>query len=81
MADNNKGIYRYMKYSVIGIEMAMSVVAGGAIGYGLDLWLGTEPWMMVIWLIFGVVAGFRSLYRMSKRIMSEMEKDDDQGPD
>lgn len=81
MAEEKSGMFKYMKYSVIGIELAMSVVVGGAIGYGLDLWLGTEPWMMVFWLLCGVTAGFRSLYRTSKKIMREMEKDGDQGPD
>jgi len=81
MAEQKSGIFKYMKYSVIGIEMAMAVVVGGAIGYFLDLWLGTEPWMMLFWLICGVIAGFRSLYRMSKRIMNEMEHNGHQGPD
>lgn len=81
MADKKPGIYKAMKYSVIGIEMAMSVIVGGFIGYWLDVWLGTDPWMMIFWVICGVIAGFRSLYRMSKRIMKEMEQNGDQGPD
>jgi len=81
MAEQKNGMFKYMKYSVIGIEMAMSVVVGAAIGYFLDIWLGTEPWMMLLWLIFGVIAGFRALYRTAKRIMKEMEKDDNQGSD
>lgn len=81
MADNKGGMFKYMKYSLVGIEMAMSVVVGGAIGYWLDLWLGTEPWMLLFWAICGIIAGFRSLYRTAKRIMNEMEKDGDQGSD
>ena len=68
-------MFKYMKYSIVGIELAMSIVVGAAIGYGLDLWLGTDPWMMIFWLLCGVIAGFRSLYRTSIRIMKEMEKD------
>ncbi len=70
-----------MKYSVVGIEMAMSVIVGGAIGYGLDLWLGTDPWMMIFWVICGVIAGFRSLYRTSIKIMREMQENDNQESD
>ncbi len=81
MAEEKSGMFKYMKYSVIGIEMAMSVVVGAAIGYWLDIWLGTEPWMMVIWLLFGVIAGFRALYITAKRIMKEMENDEHQGSD
>jgi len=81
MADNKTGMFKYMKYSVIGIELAMSIVVGAAIGYALDLWLGTEPWMMVFWLLCGVIAGFRSLYRTTKKIMAEMQKDDNERSD
>ncbi|MBU2647636.1 AtpZ/AtpI family protein [bacterium] len=81
MGQKKSGMFKYMKYSVIGIEMAMSVVVGAAIGYWLDQWLGTEPWMLVFWLICGVIAGFRSLYKTAKRIMKEMAEDDDQGSD
>ncbi|MFH2129826.1 MAG: AtpZ/AtpI family protein [bacterium] len=77
MGEKKRGMFKYMKYSVIGIEMAMSVVVGAAIGYWLDQWLGTEPWMLVFWLICGVIAGFRSLYKTAKRIMKEMAEDDD----
>ncbi len=70
-----------MKYSVIGIELAASVAVGGFIGYFLDSKLGTEPWMFIIWLICGVIAGFRSLYRMAKQYLEEVKKDEDKGSD
>lgn len=81
MADEKSGMFKYMKYSLVGIELALSIIVGGAIGYGLDYWLGTNPWMTIFWLICGIIAGFRSLYRTSKNIMSEMERDGDQGSD
>lgn len=67
----------YMKYSVVGLELALSVVIGALIGYGLDLWLGTDPWMFFFWLCCGIFAGFRSLYRTAKKIMKEMEEEDE----
>lgn len=72
---------RYMKYSVIGIEMAVSVAVGGFIGYWLDSKLGTEPWLFLFWLICGVFAGFRSLIRMSKQFLKESKADENQGSD
>ena len=70
-----------MKYSVIGIEMAVSVAVGGLIGYWLDTKLGTEPWMFIFWLICGLFAGFRSLYRMSKQFLKESKQNENQGSD
>lgn len=80
MADKRKGMMRYMKYSVIGIEIAGSIAVGGFIGYWLDEKLGTDPWMLILWLIFGIIAGFRSLFRMSKQYIDE-GKDGNQGSD
>ena len=81
MEKNEKGIVPYMKYSLIGIEMAGSVIVGGFIGYWLDGKLGTEPWMLIFWVICGIIAGFRSLYKMAKTIIDEGKNDDHQRPD
>ena len=81
MADKKSGIMKAMKYSVIGIEMAASVTVGGLIGYWLDTKLGTEPWMFIFWLICGLVAGFRSLYRISKQFLKESKQNENQGSD
>lgn len=81
MAKKKGGILKYMKYSVIGIEMAASVTVGGLIGYWLDTKLGTEPWMFIFWLMCGLVAGFRSLYRMSKQFLKESKQNENQGSD
>ncbi len=81
MAEKKSGIIRSMKYSAIGIEMAAAVAVGAFIGYWLDEKLGTEPWMFMFWVICGVIAGFRSLYRMSKKIMQEKADNEDKRSD
>ena len=30
-----------------------SVLAGTLLGYVLDLWLGTEPWLVIIGIVLG----------------------------
>lgn len=64
------------KYSALGLEMAISVVIGLAIGYYLDRWLGTGPWMTVAWIAIGFAAGVRSLYRAALRAGREPEEDE-----
>ncbi len=73
--------YRYLQYSAIGIEMAASVVVGGLIGYWLDGYFGTEPWLLLFWLTCGVIAGFRSLYRLAKRVNRDQQDGKNEGPD
>ena len=59
---DRKAFYRELgRYSALGFEMALSVLIGLGIGYYLDKWLGTAPWLMILWLGFGFAAGVRSL--------------------
>lgn len=68
--------YQKMKYSAIGIEMAASVAVGGLIGYWLDDYFGTEPWLLFFWLMCGVIAGFRSLYRLTMKVKREQKENE-----
>ena len=46
----------------IGIELAASVLIGAFLGNRLDLYFHTKPWLMVVGLFIGAVAGFYSIY-------------------
>jgi ATP synthase protein I len=73
--DKAKLIKQIASYSTLGLEMGLSVAVGAVIGYYIDKWLKTEPWFLIVFLLFGVVAGFRSLYRALKRLQKEESKD------
>lgn len=45
-----------------------SILAGTLLGYFADLWLGTEPWLVVIGIIVGSYSGFVRVWNFSKRI-------------
>ncbi len=47
----------------LGVELVSALVIGVAIGYFLDLWLGTKPWLMLVFFVFGAAAGFMGVYR------------------
>ena len=79
MKDDNRGVFKYMHYSTIGIEMAVSVAVGGFFGWWLDGKLGTTPWFFIFWLLCGVAAGFRSLFKLAKKYMKEIKEDEHQG--
>ncbi len=46
----------------VGTEIVASTVIGLGLGYWLDRWLGTRPWMLLLFGAFGVIAGFVNLY-------------------
>ena len=76
---DRKAFFRELgKYSALGLEMALSVVLGLGIGYYLDKWLGTAPWLMILWIGFGFAAGVRSLYRAAVRSGKDLEKDEEE---
>jgi len=76
---DRKAFFRELgKYSALGLEMALSVVIGLGNGYYLDKWLGTAPWLMVLWIGFGFAAGVRSLYRAAVRSGKDLEKDEEE---
>ena len=72
--DKGRLIKQIASYSTLGLEMGLSVAVGAVIGYYLDTWLKTGPWFLIIFFIFGVVAGFRSLYRALKRLQREEDE-------
>ena len=57
----------------MGLEVGLSVVVGFLIGTWLDEWLDTPPWFLLIFGIAGIIAGYRSMFRMVKRKQSDTE--------
>ena len=51
----------------VGITLVMATVIGLAGGYYADRWLGTAPWLAMIGLGLGIVAGFVNLFRATRR--------------
>ncbi len=44
-------------------EIVITTVVGSAIGWQLDRWLGTKPWLLLLFMLLGLAAGFISLFR------------------
>lgn len=53
--------------STVGMAMALSIALGAGIGYYLDEFFGTRPWLSLIFLGFGIAAAFRNLYVLYKK--------------
>ena len=55
----------------MGLEVGLSVVVGFLIGTWLDDELDTAPWFLIIFGIAGIIAGYRSMFRIVKRVQSD----------
>lgn len=48
-------------------EFVAGVIAGCLIGYLLDLWLGSSPVALIVFLFLGAATGFWNVYRIAAR--------------
>ncbi|MBY6243651.1 AtpZ/AtpI family protein [Methylosinus sp. Sm6] len=46
-------------------EFVSAILVGMLIGWQADAWLGTKPWLLVLFLGLGVAAGFWNVFRLS----------------
>ena len=61
---------KWIQFSAMGLELGLSVIVGLIVGNFLDEQFGTEPWLLLLFLIFGLIAGFRSVIRLLKKLNS-----------
>ncbi len=47
----------------VATHMVSGIGVGAAIGYYLDIWLGTSPWMLALFFFLGAGAGMLNTYR------------------
>lgn len=77
-SERGRQLKAYARVGALGIELVASTVIGLLGGQWLDGKLGTEPWLSIVGLVLGVVAGFRSLYQTAK---SQNRKLTETGPE
>ena len=49
-------------------ELVSAVVVGTIIGFILDNWFGTKPWLILIFFFVGVIAGITNVIKSAKRM-------------
>lgn len=52
------------EYYNVGVMFPASIAVGVAIGYYLDRWLNTAPYLLIVFTLYGIAAGFRNLLRI-----------------
>jgi len=50
----------------IATDLIVAVCAGLLIGWGLDTWLGTKPWFLLIFIPLGIAAGVLNVIRVAQ---------------
>ena len=52
----------------LSTELVSAVAVGTIIGFILDNWFGTKPWLILIFFFIGVVAGIMNVIRSAKKM-------------
>ncbi len=50
----------------VGVELVSALAIGLGIGWLLDAWLDTRPWLMVVFIFLGGAAGILNVYRIAR---------------
>jgi ATP synthase protein I len=68
MKKETKRWFRELAYfSSLGISVALSIFIGLAVGIYLDRRFETTPWCTLIFLLIGIIAGFRNIAIVIRR--------------
>jgi len=55
----------------LGTELVASVAVGTIIGFILDNWFGTKPWLIIIFFFLGAAAGMLNVIRAANKMQRE----------
>ena len=55
----------------LGTELVAAVTVGTIIGFILDSWFDTKPWLIVIFFFLGAAAGMLNVIRAANRMQRE----------
>ena len=67
---NKKGLFMGSAFR-LGTELVAAVAVGTIIGFILDNWFDTKPWLIIIFFFLGAVAGMLNVIRTANRMQKE----------
>ncbi len=62
-------------FGTIGLHLVSGIIVGTFVGYMLDKFFNTSPWMTIIFFFLGIIAGFYNMYKDAKRYIEKEEKE------
>ena len=55
----------------LGTELVSAVVVGTIIGFILDSWFDTKPWLIIVFFFLGAAAGMLNVIKTAKQMQKE----------
>ena len=71
ISDNEKrGLFMGNAFK-LGTELVAAVAVGTIIGFILDTWFDTKPWLIIIFFFLGAAAGMLNVIRAANKMQKE----------
>ncbi|MBP8625294.1 MAG: AtpZ/AtpI family protein [Syntrophorhabdaceae bacterium] len=75
LKDTKKDTFKSLiNYSSLGLEMGLSVAIGIVMGYFLDRFFKTYPYLTIIFTFFGIGAAFKTIFMLIKKVQKQDER-------
>ena len=55
----------------LGTELVSAVLVGTIIGFILDTWFDTKPWLIILFFFFGSAAGILNVIKANKKMQQK----------
>lgn len=68
------GISKYAPYFSLGLEIAVGIMLPILLGYWLDDYAGTSPWLLLAGCIIGVINVFVVIFKLNKKLDDDSRK-------
>ena len=68
--DRKKGVFLGNAFK-LGTELVAAVAVGSIIGFILDNWFGTKPWLIIIFFFLGAAAGMLNVIRAANQMQKK----------
>ena len=67
----------FLRYSSVGLEMGLCVVIGITLGYFLDKYFHTSPYLTILFMFFGIAAAIKTIMKLIKQVAKDDERNND----
>ena len=58
----------------ISTELVSTVVVASIIGFILDSWFDTKPWLIIVFFVIGITAGIMNVVKSAKKMQKNNNK-------
>ncbi|MDX1671047.1 MAG: AtpZ/AtpI family protein [Balneolaceae bacterium] len=70
MSDRNL-LSKYSEYLSLGAEIAAAILVPLLLGYGLDIYFNTSPWLVLAGALTGIINVMVVIFRLAKKLDRE----------